>query len=634
MYIILCTGFAEWYDFRDSISSEGPLKWSPLTKHHIFGSEVMLGKDRNNLLEHLVRRIITRTESYNEANPYHAVISGPWQGKSLFLDCLCERLRSEGWLAVNISYSSETPFLEAENENIPAFFFARMIHSLTRATGMKIEWSDFKSFSFTKQLDWNHFDELCKKVIPNYNSRKLVTVIDDLTNACPRNASQSIRHSFVSSIMTPIFNADSTVVFSGVNQSILVIHGSGRPTDHYVLNPFKKAQRMECAEVKNMIDGHYHGKKYPHIVYECAKFSPGLLGVWLDMLEDMREVQGIEDLKYPSVNAVLQNVQADNKYFARYWEDCFKCDTFKISRSEYDYPNLYHSCDEACVHVLCSRCGFVNPLIILHNKIFSEFSVEERALFSMVQVSLQTDSWGPSEKGKVLNALLAAALGLRQIYCKTPISLSNILCGKCHYGSLPSTYVEFRKSFITDLETFPCHGSTHPDDVGHHVRRCKEGVEALKKHGLLYPSHPSNAGCDLAWVLEDKYTKSVVILFFVTKYYYRTSWDNDAPSREASMLLNAIMSTPSPLGDCNVDGVCIIFCASGEKGVSYNLNHKHEPNAKSIQTCIGKLKKRGISVSLNSIADEKEWISILSPSLFYVLPDVMTPNSAAEEAQC
>ena len=66
----------------------------------------------------IVNHITTRDTDRKEAHPYLAIHAAPRQGKSLFLDMLCERLRSHNNFAFAIIYDSGTPYSAKEDANL------------------------------------------------------------------------------------------------------------------------------------------------------------------------------------------------------------------------------------------------------------------------------------------------------------------------------------------------------------------------------------------------------------------------------------------------------------------------------------------------------------------------------------
>ena len=181
---------SEWNQFLLSIPCPENLEWKRLTYHHKLEStdgtlNYMLGDDRISAAKVLTERIASQCYSINkEDNPYYAVLAAPRQGKSLFLDNLCDRLRLvPNVLAIGITYNSTTKYDAAKEKwNITSCFFARVVHAILMAAGVRINWTDLNYFAFSEWLTIEEILQLCCLVVPQFSrSHKVVFLVDEFT---------------------------------------------------------------------------------------------------------------------------------------------------------------------------------------------------------------------------------------------------------------------------------------------------------------------------------------------------------------------------------------------------------------------------------------------------------------------
>ena len=153
-------------------TTKSDVQWAEMTYNHTFK---MLGKSRNQYITDITNAIYSKLDSpsrnraIKELNPIFAVIAAPRQGKSLFLDMLCEQLRSKGRvLSLSVSYNSDTPHIPfLEDSNISVYFYGRVIYAISKALDVRLSLTDLQSKPFFNTLTARSIHELCQKLWPD-----------------------------------------------------------------------------------------------------------------------------------------------------------------------------------------------------------------------------------------------------------------------------------------------------------------------------------------------------------------------------------------------------------------------------------------------------------------------------------
>eukprot|EP00731_Ephydatia_muelleri_P012321 Em0006g1215a len=243
-------------------------------------------------------------------------------------------------------------------------------------------------------------------------------------------------------------------------------------------------------------------------------------------------------------------------------------------------------------------------------------------VFQELESAFTTVPWDADAKGDALEMLVVSALQLRQIHTKVPaFPLASL--------TISTKGVKFRGTLATEVESFPCHdscpvnkGEAKPtghsfcdDEEMKEVRRIA-AIGAIKSHGIIHPTSVMNKGCDIILVLnfEEKSKGCALIIFETKSFSSRTVLGKNTPSTKAHMVLEGLLKNPNPLEGCNVSHVCFTVCMTNGANVTYDVA--------SLDQCIKDLKDQGISVSLHSVSTKEQWMSLLSPSLYFALPDI------------
>ena len=68
-------------------------------------------------------------------------------------------------------------------------------------------------------------------------------------------------------------------------------------------------------------------KPFPFALYEWTKFSPGLMGLWLEIGQSSpganKEIATICNLNPPVVLNLSGKIASECQFFKQYWEECF-----------------------------------------------------------------------------------------------------------------------------------------------------------------------------------------------------------------------------------------------------------------------------------------------------------------------
>eukprot|EP00731_Ephydatia_muelleri_P012319 Em0006g1213a len=280
--------------------------------------------------------------------------------------------------------------------------------------------------------------------------------------------------------------------------------------------------------------------------------------------------------------------------------------------------------------------GFLNPFLVIHELIRKNYPEAEMDVFQKLESAFTTVPWDADAKGNALEMLVVSALQLRQMHTQSSsFSFSKVLSALCgvlnhpsHLSSLTISTkgVKFRGTLATGVGSFPCHdsfpvnkgeakptGHSFCDDEEMKEARRIAAIGAIKSHGIIYPTSVMNKGCDIILVLnfEEKSKGCALIIFEIKSFSSTTVLGKNTPSTKARMVLEGLLKNPNPLEGCNV---CFTVCVTNGANVTYDVA--------SLDQCIKDLKDQGISVSLHSVSTKEQWMSLLSPSLYFALPDI------------
>eukprot|EP00731_Ephydatia_muelleri_P012112 Em0006g1006a len=650
----------KWSKFLETVKTlaDGTeqVEFRKLTHHHHFnyrGKEtVILGEDRMKHIELVVSNIKALQEAKEEAkenHPIYCVVAAPRQGKSLLLDVLCSSIRCTGTLAVSITYNSATAYTEKDSSLLTCAprFWARVVYTIANAFGANLGWLSFQNSSFISLLTLDRVLELVKMCLPQYSTKGIVVAADEFSELvkCLRSNSELQDVPLIlSSITKPIYTHPcSALIVSGfvVKDPELLMTASSRPLTMLWLNPAVQSTREQYYPILEELKKRYpEAGTFPFALYEWIKFSPGLLGLWLEKLNATTPIVSIAQLNPPVVRTLAMKLGEEPSFFAEYWKECFDLMTenllgLKCLRKYEQFYSLIHLVPPDNQHLL----GFLNPFLVIHESIRVNYSVAERNVFQKLESAFTTVPWDAHAKGDALEMLVVSALQLRQIHThSSSFSFSEVLsalCGVLHYHSHLSSLtistmgVKFRSTLATGVESFPCHDSscvnkgdakptrnTFCYDKERKEARRIAAIGAIKSHGIIHPTSVMNKGCDIILVLnfEDK-SKGCALIIFEAKYFSSTTFlDESTPSTKARMVLEGLLKNPNPLEGCNVSHVCFTLCVTNGANVTYDVA--------SLDQCIKDLKDQGISVSLHSVSTKEQWMSLLSPTLYFALPDI------------
>ena len=136
--------------------------------------------------------------------------------------------------------------------------------------------------------------------------------------------------------------------------------------------------------------------------------------------------------------------------------------------------------------------------------------------------------------------------------------------------------------------------------------------------GLIYPKEQYNPGCDVVWVLDlfNGGKNSIGIFFFELKYYFHANtYSNEAATKKVINALDGLIKS-GVLETCKVSCVYFIMCTTIKQ---HRLEYIQEPK---LQNLISTLLTKDITVNLHHVNTKEEWIHLLTPPLYYDLPDV------------
>lgn len=656
----------QWNEFLSNLVQKKVPSFSHLTYHHSFttsygSSSPMLGEDRRSSLSLLLKRLRQGLAAPSkELNPIHSLIAQSRQGKSLFLDVVCEHVRQSGQFAICISYNNRTKYEKDEKdtllESLAWYFWARVVHAIVNAVNkQEITWGTFKSYPFLPCLTIKRVLDLINKCLPMFAGKPVLFAADEFSHVLKDlkklEVSDPIRRTAVSSITTSIYNENCTLLVSGfeVENNSFFETISTRPVENYWLPPVTSADRKHYQPLIQQLKDYYKkNNDFPFLLYEWTKFSPGLLGLWLEKLINCK-VSNIDELLPPVLQDISSMVAKDKTFFASYWKECFDLrgttNVLKLNcMKKYEAVGTFIQ--------LSSTEGFLNPFIVIHPSVIKEYMKSESDLFNRIIAAFTKDpsEWVPAAKGDALEKMIACALELRQIHSSGSFpftTIVNALCGLKKYPTAATIVTDaaytFRKSVaLEEVETFPCHTcrvgkkgvpceswmNPTKDEV---EKRQQKGIAALKSYGVIHPTAACNKGCNVVLVVDCE-DKGIAILMFEAKYYSKsTELDGESASMKAYDALEGLLN--GAMGDCKVFHVCFIMCTTGDKEIYYDMNYKPIGRKKPLRKCIADLNKMETTVSLHHVRNADHWMNLLTPVLYYGLPDADEGTNIAKPQQ-
>jgi len=340
----------------------------------------------------------------------------------------------------------------------------------------------------------------------------------------------------------------------------------------------------------------------------------------------------------PIVQTIQGIVCTQKNYFSSYWKECFDS-----SADIFSLPCLgQYEKDDAVIH-MNTRRSFLNPFLVLHPGVFANYPGNELNFFKNIHAAFTTKGWTEEVKGNALEQLLKCALGLRQLHsvCKSLPEVVERVCGAVIYRSetfatqlLPT--IRFGCKMV-EVQTFPSHwcspgkkgtsqtSSAFASKKTFASKRIQEernfiAINAITDRdvGLIYPTEQYNPGCDVVWVLHFEQGEGIGIFMFETKYYaHGSKLNSKAASEKAFLSLNGLLLS-GVLEKCKVLFVAFILCITAkDHSLQFDLSE-----GTKLRKAINALERKSIIVSLHHLCTEEEWIRLLTPPLYYAMPDV------------
>ena len=185
-----------------------------------------------------------------------------------------------------------------------------------------------------------------------------------------------------------------------------------------------------------MIRSHYKNSNFPHFIYECVKYSSGLLGFWLEELIKGNSINKPADLNPPIVETIAGRVEEHNVVFDDYWKECFSERQEGVSPFHTDCLVMLEDLD-LIIRMDNGTLGFVNPFLLLHPSVVRYLKPQVKVFLSMLVPAFTKPTWDGITKRKALEIMIVAALGLRQLYSNSATfsSVLKIMCGTVNYSN-------------------------------------------------------------------------------------------------------------------------------------------------------------------------------------------------------
>ena len=307
------------------------MEFRELTHHHHFnyqGKEtIILGEDRMKHIELIVSDIKALQEAKErfveakENHPIYCVVAAPRQGKSLLLDVLYSSIRYTGTLAVSITYNSVTPYTEKDSSLLTyaPHFWACVVCVL-------------KIVPLFLYLPSIGFLRLWICAVPQCSNKGIVVAADEFSEVLKGLRSNSELQDdqiplILSSITKPIYSCScSALIVSGfeVQDPQLLMTASSHPLTMLWLNPAVQSTREQYYPILEELKKTYpKAGTFPFALYEWTKFSPGLLGLWLEMHKTTCPILSIDQLNPPIVGTLAGKLAREPSFFAEYRKECF-----------------------------------------------------------------------------------------------------------------------------------------------------------------------------------------------------------------------------------------------------------------------------------------------------------------------
>ena len=628
----------------------------------------MLGSSRREALA----RIKFSNLDAKEAHPVWAVIAAPRQGKSLFLDEVAAKLQKEypKKCVVSISFNSKTQYEAVGNATVELFqseFWGRVIFTLLRDFEcIEDRFEDFHSEKFFRRMDSAKAKHAARKlgcgdefiiVADEFSSLfdHLLKESDDPNETASQKSEK--RRVALSKLTTPIYNGSGLLILSGFQAEFGSRFGSvsRRPVNFVHLPMATQSSRHEYEQLKTALQKEYERlrAKLPTALYEWTKFSPGLLGLWLEKMKEDSTLLAVADNLSPPFTESLHGAEFGERV-AQYWRHVAN------ANSTDEAMTLLGDLEKRAMylhHSISPGRGFLNPFILARSASLDSLTSHNQ-MIRKLRDKFQAPNWTRKEKGKVLEQAVLLALSLRLAYTAEGTTLSKFIENTC--GAAPAhltfgTYDDENVTLcldgsyekVTKLQMFPRAAES----------RREENISFLcgPKTGTFSMQASNNAGCDLGVKLHVRDLRvaagppQTVLLLFETRYH--SSADNSdidkaavsnrskdrpndpsqGPSKKAWLCLDGLLKQDQG-GKCyikegNIRRVALAYCISNKSAVDFDMEYKPNRESPRLAELCEQVRDLGCTLSLHAVnndvaADDNVWRSLLMQSLYYVVPDM------------
>ncbi|CUF37401.1 Hypothetical protein, putative [Bodo saltans] len=393
------------------------------------------------------------------------------------------------------------------------------------------------------------------------------------------------------------------------------------------------------------------------------------MGVWVEMLDKKKVVNGLANLELPFVDDVGRKLRTDPHLFSGYWRAM--ANGVKGSNVANASPVMEPLEKLGVILVLPAVNNenepathrFLSPVVIANSELSC---AHEHNIISRAISALKPADWTLQTKGTALEEIVEASLVLHAKYVNDPTeksvgppltleALIKRLGGQLHIRVPSTTVVDesllavfsrdaLNEVHVTPIEAFP--SVFYKDDAQtsstEQDARFKKNIEVLETPGVavLSPTFSNNEGCDRIMVCRIEDTNDVALLIFETKQYF-TARTARATTTTKSSIKKKAMDTLEPHLKCvqhfngtksiKIRRVCFVHCNAPalrkkrENPFDVAVNQNTFIPTKSKEAQLHKITQAlaaaGCTTSLHTVWSEEEWLNLLD-CLYFVVPDI------------
>jgi len=279
-----------------------PKIYSKGKKLTTYNPEIIIGNLENVVksIEQLVDSSSSNSVHAKENYPFIYVVNPPRHGKSLLLDRLF--LNRNDVYVVEMTYNSTTNLTveETNSSKIALYYFwLRFIHALIPYELSLCELIDrVGSFDELKKYDLLWTTKILKDAFfmtpfnnVNGKSKSLLIAVDEFSKLI--DAAQSWNNKDKNSFVRSLQNEHKAMpfvrfVFTGFNRGITnLMEASCTPVSTFALSLCDFSSSKPLLQlIKKQYDENFndHKTKFPSLLYEVVKSTPGLVGLWAERL--------------------------------------------------------------------------------------------------------------------------------------------------------------------------------------------------------------------------------------------------------------------------------------------------------------------------------------------------------------